>query len=852
MGTKINTDYYGAENTWNNYTGYHASNVKYTANNKSVWNLKKDGVYNGGSLDLSASPWGIGESSISSNFIGLNYRTQDDRIKIMKNFNTRKNTPLLLFTDGTFENSSDWQGGETSPNDYLSQYTIKSRLNPNINCGDTSPETISTLTVDNNTLYQRMFAYPANTITAWDYQKSRVRLNTVWWRNKTTGAVSHDNLIEFIVNSSYRTATEDIEILGVTMYLGWQYGTPGSAPTGNESDSQWAPTIDGVEVSTPEIYKQIYYGENINRYTPFYKKLLSIGYWRLSNRWSTSSIDSGNLRSYTYYDEPKATPYFDTDSLLIGNVSEKHQVFNDVSYHWEIRFAWNSSNNTGSGALNLEDGDIAPNTGYFLPYCALVIDSHSYSDIYRAAFYALVHEACFLGLPVVANTYDYPYAIGANNWVFLPKFDEHLVTTGDFTKGTATQTEINYSWGNIFDDGMPEYDPDYQPPEPEPEEGDTGDLDNQQLHSLRYNGSNNYYLLTESELSQFIGFINGLYTGESDPEKKRSIDFMGSNPTDYIVGIYGCGIELTGGASTSIKLGAVDTADAGIYGRAVPTNLTYVNFGNYNIPAYGNFLDFKPYTTIEVYVPLCGTIEVDPAEYVGHNLRVDGLIDYQTGELTARIVRDGKTVTNTLSGSMWVQLPVTAAKMGDYQNNQHQLRMQMLSSVLSFGQSSANAINSDVQSAAGAIAGSAAGGSPTALATPGKAQFTIPQNAASTALSLYNTHYQITHTQPARATASSASSGNALEMYHHAMIFIKRPTFLQGYNQAEYAHTIGHACCINGKISDFAGYTVISAADLDDVHTKRALSPLQASAQEKQLLKQAMQAGFYINTISPE
>lgn len=432
--------------------------------------------------------------------------------------------------------------------------------------------------------------------------------------------------------------------------------------------------------------------------------------------------------------------------------------------------------------------------------------------------------------------------------LYLPKFDADGVTTGEYWQGSDAGAHAP------ADDKTPRELYDYDPNAGGggDTDQDTGDLDNQQLHNLRYNGSNNYYLLTESELSQFIGFINGLYTGESDPEKKRSIDFMGSNPTDYIIGIYGCGIELTGGATTSIKLGAVDTADAGIFGEAVPTNLTYVNFGDYDIPAYGNFLDFKPYTTIEVYVPLCGTIEVDPGEYIGHNLKVDGLIDYQTGELTARIVRDGKTVTNTLTGSMWVQLPVTAAKMGDYQNNQHQLRMQMLSSILSFGQSSANAINSDVQSAAGAIAGSAAGGSPTALATPGKAQFTIPQNAASTALSLYNTHYQITHTQPARATASSASAGNALEMYHHAMIFIKRPTFLNGYDQAKYAHTIGHACCISAKLSSFSGYTVFSAADLDDIHTKRELNPLQATAQEKQLLKQALQSGIYINTISPE
>lgn len=849
MATKINPDFYGAENTFISVTGTGITgNVKTCA--KNLRTLGYDETYTGGSLDLSASPWGIGESSLSSSFYCMLLNNGSNRIVINEHFNTKKNSPFFIYENSSGISSQNLGGGEVT-GDNLRRVNCKARLSPQVNF--TASEIQSAISFDNNENIGNSLS-GAKPVTYYNYNKSRLLADVVYFIRENSYTIQHDFLVNFLLSPD---DFADVEyVLGVLLEGRFEYGTQGQLPSyGNWVN--FSPSIGGAESDIPDFYKACYYG-NDNKWVRPDRELLNIGYWKISDYWSLTGVNyTGSPITINESDmqTPKKNFSVSDYTNFFGQISRKKQVFTDVSYHWEIKYLWSNSPYTNiNDRTELLDGDIMPNAGNIAPFCYMVIDETTYNKPALAYFYAMIHECCFMGLPVIANRYDSTYDIGQSAWIFLPKFDEHLITTGDFVRSNASSASdlVNYSWGDVFGVSMPDYDPDYQPPDPEPEEGDTGDLDNQQLHSLRYNGSNNYYLLTEGELSQFIGFINGLYTGESDPDKKRSIDFMGSNPTDYIVGIYGCGIELTGGASTSIKLGAVDTADAGIYGKAVPTNLTYVNFGNYNIPAYGNFLDFKPYTTIEVYVPLCGTIEVDPAEYVGHNLRVDGLIDYQTGELTARIIRDGKTVTNTLSGSMWVQLPVTAAKMGDYQNNQHQLRMQMLSSVLSFGQSSANAINSDVQSAAGAIAGSAAGGSPTALATPGKAQFTIPQNAASTALSLYNTHYQITHTQPARATASSASSGNALEMYHHAMIFIKRPTFLQGYNQAEYAHTIGHACCINGKISDFSGYTVISAADLDDVHTKRAVSPLQASAQEKQLLKQAMQAGFYINTISPE
>lgn len=886
MATRINTTFWGAESTWrstNNYNNW--LKVPMTLYADVVYNHQSDLLNK--DYDKSTSLWGIPyDASVAMNTTVSWYWNSGMNIEY-KEPHSRVNVPVTVFAA---TNSATPVGDGYNRNAYPASGITNRRTAPNVSLANSS----GTRNFDNgpSISYSHVFSTtvggdisspvtysPPHQCVYYDYrQHIGFPLLSVIPKNVINSSKAiYESTADDILNNRWNaiktensiTNDEDILICGAGFMI--THGIKDNASQSDRTTSGsgtpiYMPMCD-TEPSTRA--KPIFYSAN----EPPFKSLISVIY---------NIIGIGSSYSYTTHNLPyvgetglptattffhnRQTVYYSTHDVMrdcdqIFRISRKKQKFSDVEYHWDIML--NYGGNPSGGSLHLlEESDLSglstANTAYISMIPVLIIDDKKGSTYKQSILNAIIHEFAFYGFPLaktesLANTSIWNDSCTD---IYIPLFDEHYMTTGEYvTLKQAYESGLpQANWRDIFSDPVliNNYDPDYQP-EPGPGPEDEGDLDNQQLHSIRYNGSNNYYLLTESELTQFIGFINGLYTGESDPDKKRAIDFMGSNPTDYIVGIYGTGIEITGGATTSIKLGAVDTEDAGIFGRAVPTNLTYVNFGNYDIPALNNFLDFKPYTSIEVYVPLCGTVEVDPADYVGHNLKVDGLIDYQTGDLTARIVRDDKTVTNTLSGSMWVQLPVTAAKMGDYQNNQHQLRMQMLSSLLSFGQSSANALNSDAQNAAGAIAGSVAGGSPSgSMGSIGKAQFTIPQNAANTALSLYNTHYQITHTQPARAVASSASSGNALEMYHHAMVFIKRPVFLDGYNAEEYAHTIGHACCISDKLSNFEGYTVAAAADLDNVHTKRELSPLQATAQEKQLLKQALQAGIYINAISPE
>jgi hypothetical protein len=79
------------------------------------------------------------------------------------------------------------------------------------------------------------------------------------------------------------------------------------------------------------------------------------------------------------------------------------------------------------------------------------------------------HEVAFYGFEFYicwGNANGGTFEVGSDD-LFLPKFDEHLITTGNYTSGTASLSEPNATWGNVFGDDMPDYDSEYNPsPEP--------------------------------------------------------------------------------------------------------------------------------------------------------------------------------------------------------------------------------------------------------------------------------------------------------------------------------------------------------------------------------------------------
>ncbi len=414
-----------------------------------------------------------------------------------------------------------------------------------------------------------------------------------------------------------------------------------------------------------------------------------------------------------------------------------------------------------------------------------------------------------------------------------------MVTTGRYTTDIAVkQAQINYTWGNIFEDTVPDWDSTYNPPKPSG--GDQGEDDFGTLNNR--GGFNKFptpltcYMLSYEKFMDVVTALNNLYITDPDGNMKWELDFKGSNPSDYIVGAYAsvCNIPYTSD-TYPIKIGPVDLST--IQPTLTTYKISFVDSGYFDCgsvditPYYDDFREYSPYTSIELYLPLCGTVDIDTAYFMGHSLSITYYYDYTTMSCSACIYRDGITLYKVVNGSLGAQIPLTSLRMGEYQSAIHALEnaekqneMRMASALVSMG-----------ISAAGIIAAPATGGTTLGLTALGL-------NGVKTGMETLNAHddiqYQYEHKQPAIAQTGASDSQNAFcvgSMYPY--LFIKRPKMIPGYNSDVYAHTIGYACNINARLGDMSGYTVATNIDTSGIH---------ATADEINAIKQAFSKGVYL------
>ncbi len=458
----------------------------------------------------------------------------------------------------------------------------------------------------------------------------------------------------------------------------------------------------------------------------------------------------------------------------------------------------------------------------------------------KAASWAkiIAHEIAFLGLPFqikISGDAGTPAATVtiADDDVFLPIFDfNHMVTTGRYTTDIAVkQTQANYTWGDIFDSTVPDWDSSYNPPKPSGggDDDDFGDLTNSRPTRYGTSGTKKY-VCSASTINNLQSFLNVSYT----PDNVNFIaDFKGTNPADYIVSIQRYPFPLPHLSSmASILIGGVDTA---LTANPLESELYQAqrvfDFGTIAIPEYyGDFRDYE--SKITLFLPFIGSVELDPRLFIGHLLTIDYIIDYDTGSIAAEIQRDGLTI-ETKTAHISITVPFFASDMGAYQNALAQTEFAIEQSKIK----QISGIASTAISAGGAIAGAGAGLSDIGSASVAGGLIGGTASMLSGLVQMQSLEYQLDHTAPSIGTLSVAAPANAFYMDDRARVLIIRPKMLSDYSAEDYSHTVGNACAIPGKLGSFTGYTVAAAADL---------SGIPATAAEKALIRKQLQAGVYV------
>lgn len=160
------------------------------------------------------------------------------------------------------------------------------------------------------------------------------------------------------------------------------------------------------------------------------------------------------------------------------------------------------------------------------------------------------------------------------------------------------------------------------------------------------------------------------------------------NPLDFIVSlmIFPCS-PASLGASQNIKLGGWQCAAAGgavlnalgtpAVGSPLTSQFKVVDFGTVSIPEnWGSFLDYSQ-TTIEMYLPFIGSVNIDVSECMGGTINVQYTIDFLTGMCVANVLctkanyvlPSGKALSyvhaqHAFQGNCAIQIPLSAVNYG--------------------------------------------------------------------------------------------------------------------------------------------------------------------------------------------
>ena len=132
------------------------------------------------------------------------------------------------------------------------------------------------------------------------------------------------------------------------------------------------------------------------------------------------------------------------------------------------------------------------------------------------------------------------------------------------------------------------------------------------------------------------------------------------SPEDASAGSY-TGIAIHG---QEVK-GATELGLNPMQGKALTNQFKQTNIRmNFKLEEYfGSFLDYAPYTKIQIYLPFAGVHELNPSDVVGKDLTLQCTVNFLTGDIVYNIRINTGTVNSilyTFSGNCSIDLPITA------------------------------------------------------------------------------------------------------------------------------------------------------------------------------------------------
>lgn len=411
------------------------------------------------------------------------------------------------------------------------------------------------------------------------------------------------------------------------------------------------------------------------------------------------------------------------------------------------------------------------------------------------------------------------------------------MTYGDYTQGEDNADNSVYSW---TDSTQTPFDPANIP-----------DTDNTKYdYETHYPAWNlvpstcNMYVVGQTAMERLSDIIATAIAQRPDPDQLSTVDYalnngLTNNPIDTIISVRAYAARALPYSSLvpaePIHCGAWWNNE--IQGHRLSRTSDYIDYHfrrstqNGLVAAYGNsFLDYAPYTRAELIIPYCGTVALQAADFMNHDINVRIIVDYITGMCTAFIMRDSVAIA-TVSGSLGVDIPVTGLQNAT-------LAAQRVNAVLqrdNANMNTAGALAGTVVSAVG-LAASAATGNVVGAIGSGAGLVSSINRLQQSDNQLIKADYDIQHMQAPVKSIQSATPNISFRYEHACRLIIYRPVLSSDYDPEIYGHTIGFACLINGKVKQFSGLTV---GTIDT-------AGIVATDTEKTMIQKAFASGVYL------
>ena len=269
-----------------------------------------------------------------------------------------------------------------------------------------------------------------------------------------------------------------------------------------------------------------------------------------------------------------------------------------------------------------------------------------------------------------------------------------------------------------------------------------------------------YYRLSKEDLKSFF---TDLWSLDFSDIIFNQVTGVYSNLVENVISLRWFPVQLQAlgeiGSTEGIKLGYTTLKTTC---TTLQSTSPLMTGGAFNIkPVYKSYMDYAPYTDIQVFLPFYGMLDLDTNLFMNHLLSVQYTVDIASGLITYYISRDD-TIVQQVQAKCGIDIPITLSSMIDV----------------------ASEISNNVVSKSVSLASATAAGSPIGMVGS----------------MLGNT------SAPHMKYLSGISENGALYGNRKVTLFIKHPQYNRPGN---YASTVGYPSYGKFKLSSLSGFTIV-------------------------------------------